>query len=95
MLLRLENIFTTGQQSSESVSVDLSNIFSTFTITSAKETTLGANQWLDQAKRLQWKKEGSDQLTPGSWPTAAVDLKNVVLTPKQIRTFVVTVQSKN
>jgi len=53
-----------------------------------------ANQWINEATRLQWKKEGSDQLTPGKWPTAPVNVKAVTLTPKQIRTFVITVAPK-
>lgn len=60
-----------------------------------KETTLGANQWLDEASRLVWKKENNlvdNNETPSE--TETQDLPKVKLTPMAIKTFIVEVSFK-
>lgn len=55
-LLRLEHVLEKDEDKdlSKPVQVDLKNLFTPFEITSIKETTLGANQWLEKNKRLDF-----------------------------------------
>lgn len=107
--MRLENIFSVDEEP-KPVSVDLNNLFSNIQITSARETTLGkmiweilitthdfflaANQWLEDASRLNWKKESNEVPTGSPKPAAPLALDSIELGPKQIRTFVLNVSTK-
>lgn len=55
-LLRLEHVLEKNEDPnlSKPVTVNLKGIFTPFEIISIRETTLGANQWLDENKRLQF-----------------------------------------
>lgn len=58
LLLRLEHYLQKTDDSldlSKTVTVDLEEIFPNLNIESVKETTLAANQWKDEARRLNWK----------------------------------------
>ncbi|KAL0281361.1 UNVERIFIED_CONTAM: hypothetical protein PYX00_002368 [Menopon gallinae] len=94
-LLRLEHIFEKSESSDEA-NIDLNDLFVTFDIISIRETTLGANQWLDEASRLVWKKETneiSDVPDEGSRNVRNTSLK-IKLRPKEIRTFICQVKPK-
>ncbi|XP_066256477.1 lysosomal alpha-mannosidase-like [Euwallacea similis] len=60
-LLRIEHIFEKDEDEVLSLpaQVNLSTIFNPFEIVSAKETTLGGNQWLEDNNRLHFGTNGS------------------------------------
>ncbi|KAG7212847.1 hypothetical protein KM043_002203 [Ampulex compressa] len=97
LLLRLEHIFEVGEalQLSQPVEVNIQDLFSTFTITSIEETTLGANQWLKDSNPLQWEPETNDVLQEQETNSQSVEIQgnviNVLLKPMEIRTFILTV----
>ncbi|XP_032528142.2 lysosomal alpha-mannosidase-like isoform X2 [Danaus plexippus] len=83
ILLRFENYID------RAVQVDF-NIFNTIKIKSVKETTLAANQWLEDHTKWNWNIEGEFQNSdsqPNPIPDDLTDLK-CTLKAKQIRTFV-------
>ncbi|KAM9242884.1 lysosomal alpha-mannosidase [Dugong dugon] len=95
LLLRLEHQFAVGEDTvrnlSSPVTLDLRDLFSTFTITHLQETTLAANQARDRASRLQW--------TPNTGPPiqtvpSLLDPAAITLQPMEIRTFLASVQWK-
>ncbi|KAJ9579724.1 hypothetical protein L9F63_004650 [Diploptera punctata] len=57
LLLRLEHILEMGDESSlpDTVQLSFKNLFKNMEIMSARETTLAANQFLEDSKRLEWK----------------------------------------
>ncbi|KAJ8919646.1 hypothetical protein NQ315_006173, partial [Exocentrus adspersus] len=57
LLLRLEHILEKDEDNllSKPVTVNLQNLFSPFAITSLRETTLGANQWLSDNNKLEFE----------------------------------------
>ncbi|XP_051693810.2 lysosomal alpha-mannosidase [Oryctolagus cuniculus] len=95
LLLRLEHQFASGEDSgrnlSSPVTLDLQNLFSTFTITRLQETTLVANQPRASASRLKWTPDTGPVPNPS---VPALDLANITLQPMEIRTFVASVQWK-
>lgn len=54
LLLRLEHIFEKNEDPvlSKSVTVNLKKLFASFELSSIRETTLGANQWLSENDKL-------------------------------------------
>lgn len=58
ILLRLEHVLEKDEDPSLSqpVIVDLQGLFSPFEIVEIRETTLGANQWLNEKQRLHFRK---------------------------------------
>lgn len=93
LLLRLEHQFAVGEDSgrnlSSPVTLDLTNLFSAFTITNLRETTLAANQLLAYASRLQWTTDTGPAPHPSpSRPVSAT----ITLQPMEIRTFLASVQ---
>nr|XP_051693848.1 lysosomal alpha-mannosidase isoform X1 [Oryctolagus cuniculus] len=93
LLLRLEHQFARGEDSgrnlSSPVTLNLQNLFSTFTITRLQETTLAANQPRASASRLQWNPDTGTTPTPTVPP---LDPASITLQPMEIRTFVASVQ---
>ncbi|XP_076977823.1 lysosomal alpha-mannosidase [Tamandua tetradactyla] len=93
LLLRLEHQFAVGEDSgrnlSSPVTVDLRDLFSTFNITSLRETTLAANQLRKAASRLQWDTHTG---LPPQATLPLLDPSAVTLQPMEIRTFLATVQ---
>ncbi|KAK6633436.1 hypothetical protein RUM44_004039 [Polyplax serrata] len=90
-LLRLEHIFESGG----SVDVDLTKLFSVFDIVSARETSLGADRWLDEVSRFKWRKETNDLFDEEISTPVGSAFPVVTLTPKQIRTFICEIKPKN
>jgi hypothetical protein len=68
-------------------------------VTSARETTLGGNQWLEEMERLRWTSETNEVSREVDEETDSVrtgsigngEAINVLLRPMEIRTFVVSV----
>jgi len=96
LLVRLEHYFERNESGvvTPAAQVDLKNLFMPFKIASVDETTLGANQLLSTATRLQWN--------VASYGRTQRDMKNyvtpldpntliVTLQPMQIRTFLIRV----
>lgn len=94
-LIRLEHLIE-KRQSQEPVTVNLEGLFTTFDIVDCRETTLGANQWLDEASRLQWRKETNEVPMNKEVPNKSTKASlEITLNPRQIRTFVCEVQPKS
>ncbi|XP_013367688.1 PREDICTED: lysosomal alpha-mannosidase isoform X1 [Chinchilla lanigera] len=95
LLLRLEHQFAQEEGSSRNLSspvtLDMRDLFSTFTIVHLQETTLAANQLRARASRLKWTPDTG----PISHPTVPrLDPASITLQPMEIRTFVASVQWK-
>ncbi|XP_054258367.1 lysosomal alpha-mannosidase isoform X2 [Macrosteles quadrilineatus] len=97
-LLRLEHVLEKDDDKSaaDPVIVNLQEIFKPFSIKSIRETSLGANQWLNEVSRLVWKKKENrvDNYETLS-RTETQDLPNVTLTPMSIKTFIIDVSFQN
>jgi lysosomal alpha-mannosidase len=94
-VLRLEHILENNEDDSlsQAVSVDLSGLFSLFEVTEIRETTLGANQWLDEfeaKEKYVWNVKGGGSVVNNK-ASAAPRADEITLNPMQIRTFVVKV----
>ena len=95
-LLRLEHFYQKDEDSvlSKPVSVDLKNLFKQFTITDAVEMTLGGNEKLSEATRLQFKTSTNEIQQNNEKQPSVVDNLKVTLNPMEIKTFVITVSSQ-
>ncbi|NWW41924.1 MA2B1 mannosidase, partial [Panurus biarmicus] len=91
LLLRLEHLFERGEShnSSQPVTVDLTTLFSAFTITSVREMALGGDVPLDSVSRLLWNTTTG---TPKPCPLPRLDPRCVRLEPMEIRTFLASVR---
>jgi len=90
-LLRLEHILEkTDGNTAQPVTVNLQEIFKPFSITWVRETTLGANQWLDEVSRLIWKKE-DNRVDDNEEQVKPQDLPEITLIPMAIKTFIIEV----
>ncbi|KAM9956542.1 hypothetical protein ACTFIR_003260 [Dictyostelium discoideum] len=98
ILLRIENIYQIDGQDSQdpqTITLDLSTIFSTITITSTTEMNLTGVQKLSNLSRLKWKTvdgKNYDHKSPSSSSTKEDSSNGFVFTfsPMQIRTFIIT-----
>ncbi|KAJ8982145.1 hypothetical protein NQ317_011291 [Molorchus minor] len=98
-LLRLEHILEKDEDPtlSQEVTVDISDLFSTFKIKSMKEYLLAGNTPLEESTRLKWAQvtKPEDESSPLSMQNRlARDITdlNITLAPMQIRTFIATVE---
>ncbi|XP_004716876.2 lysosomal alpha-mannosidase-like [Echinops telfairi] len=92
LLLRLEHQFAVGEGNlSSPVTLDLRDLFSTFTITHLQETTLAANQPRDRVSRLQWTLKTGPVLHALNF---SLDSAAVTLQPMEIRTFLASIKWK-
>ncbi|XP_068854008.1 lysosomal alpha-mannosidase isoform X2 [Aphelocoma coerulescens] len=91
LLLRLEHLFERGesQNGSQPVTVDLTTLFSAFTITSVREMALGGDVPLQSVSRLLWTTATG---TPKPPPARRLDPRRVRLEPMEIRTFLASVR---
>lgn len=101
VLLRLEHLFEVGQAGalSSPVEVDITDLFNDFDIVSLRETTLGANQWIESMSRLEWhSRDNNDENNEVNNQTEQVKIEdntiNVLLKPMEIRTFVLTISKR-
>lgn len=62
ILIRFEHILEKNEDSkySKLVKFNINDIFNNFNIESIRETTLSANQWLDEAKRMKFVEESNN-----------------------------------
>ncbi|KAF8787519.1 Lysosomal alpha-mannosidase like protein [Argiope bruennichi] len=95
VLIRLEHMYEFNEDSTLSLAVDVSlkDLFKEFNVTSIRETTLSANQYLEEAKRLCWKIEGAKNVCDksaarGYKKDRSLDDLIVHLGPMEIRTFI-------
>ena len=95
ILLRLEHFYDSKDDPnnlSKAVTVSLSNLLKPFTIVSAEERTLTANQRLSEATRLDWRSEDSGSVSMLAPSLHAADL-TIELKPMEIRTLIVKVKA--
>ncbi|XP_067010796.2 lysosomal alpha-mannosidase isoform X2 [Anabrus simplex] len=94
LLLRLEHILEKGEdpQLSKSVTVDLQKLFAPFSLLSAEEMSLGANQPLSEVHRLSWRIEHERRKSHKSRQATVQDSSGVTLGPMEIRTFIIRVK---
>jgi len=96
LLIRLENPFDANEDPqglSQQSQVSLSGILQGFNVLSIRETTLGANQWLDEAEKLTWTSitgETSQSFAKQTQKITPTD--TITLQPSQIRTFMADVE---
>ncbi|XP_043485751.1 lysosomal alpha-mannosidase isoform X1 [Polistes fuscatus] len=97
ILLRLEHLFEAGEamQWSAPVDINIKDLFALFKITSIRETTLGANQWLEDNNRFKWNSETNDILNDIKDTFKPIEIQegaiNIHLKPMEIRTFILEV----
>ncbi|NXF00041.1 MA2B1 mannosidase, partial [Menura novaehollandiae] len=91
LLLRLEHLFERGESQNGScpVTVDLTTLFSAFTITTVQEMALGGDIPLHSVSRLLWTTATG---TPKPRPVPKLDPRRVRLEPMEIRTFLASVR---
>ncbi|KAK0161282.1 hypothetical protein PV327_009769 [Microctonus hyperodae] len=99
VLLRLEHLFEVGQAGalSSPVEVDITDLFNDFKIVSLRETTLGANQWIESMARLEWHiRDNEDNEVNNQTDQVKIqgNTINVLLKPMEIRTFVLTISKR-
>ncbi|XP_011309552.1 lysosomal alpha-mannosidase-like [Fopius arisanus] len=100
ILLRLEHIFEIDEATelSKSVQVNLTDLFAYFTIKEVRETTLGANQWIEDMRRLKWviqSNEVPDQLQESVTLPVNNGTIAILLNPMEIRTFIISIEQKS
>lgn len=89
ILIRFEHIFGKDEDDiySQDVSFNVQEVFGTFNIVSMRETTLSANQWLDEANRLNFtNKSDSNNETAGHEATERNISPKLEIPNKQITT---------
>uniref|UniRef100_A0A8C3NQF6 Glycoside hydrolase family 38 central domain-containing protein n=1 Tax=Geospiza parvula TaxID=87175 RepID=A0A8C3NQF6_GEOPR len=91
VLLRLEHLYQVGesQSGSRAATVDLTTLFSAFTVTSVQEMALGGDIPLPAVSRLLWNTPTG---TPRGRRGARPDPRRVRLQPMEIRTFLASVR---
>ncbi|NXI19195.1 MA2B1 mannosidase, partial [Irena cyanogastra] len=91
VLLRLEHLYERGEShnGSRPLTVDLTTLFSAFTITSVQEMALAGDVPLHSVSRLLWNTAAG---TPKPRPAARLDPRRVRLEPMEIRTFLASVR---
>ncbi|TRZ06667.1 hypothetical protein HGM15179_020441, partial [Zosterops borbonicus] len=91
VLLRLEHLFERGESRncSRPVTIDLTTLFSAFTVTSVQEMALGGDVPLGSVSRLLWN---TPEGTPKPRRGPPLDPQRVRLEPMEIRTFLASVR---
>ncbi|XP_058677472.1 lysosomal alpha-mannosidase [Ammospiza caudacuta] len=91
VLLRLEHLYQVGesQNGSRAATVDLTTLFSAFTVTAVQEMALGGDVPLPSVSRLLWNTPTG---TPRPRRGARPDPRRVRLEPMEIRTFLASVR---
>lgn len=103
ILVRFEHIFAKDEDEkySQPISFDLAqDFFVGINLESIRETTLSANQWLNEVNRLQFKAKMANKLNEMSFQTESIESNDVqhgkhdytsikiTLKPMEIRTFI-------
>ncbi|GAM19522.1 hypothetical protein SAMD00019534_026970 [Acytostelium subglobosum LB1] len=92
IILRLQNIYELDGQDTvdpQLITLDASTLFSTYSVTSITEMNLSATLKLSSFERLSWK------TNTGTWypNNGSLDNFTVQLTPMDVRTFIITLES--
>lgn len=95
ILVRFEHIFAISEDPnlSKNVQFNLKEVFHNFDISTIRETTLAANQWLNESRRFEFKEEIIQKYTKTERANNN-DTFNVTLSPMQIRTFAIWLKKK-
>uniref|UniRef100_A0ABM5FLY9 Alpha-mannosidase n=1 Tax=Pogona vitticeps TaxID=103695 RepID=A0ABM5FLY9_9SAUR len=96
VLFRLEHQFERGESANGSmpVTINLLNLFSSFTITTLEERNLAANQKYEDMRRLVWQSAEGAAERPRSSLTP-LDPTQITLKPMEIRTFLAHIQHRS
>ncbi|XP_031630105.1 lysosomal alpha-mannosidase-like [Contarinia nasturtii] len=95
VLIRFEHILAKDEDSqySEAVTFNFQDVFQSLDVKSIRETTLSANQWLNEVKRLHFKAndENSNEvnLSMETFTSEASNDFQITLNAMEIRTFIV------
>ncbi|XP_008550968.1 lysosomal alpha-mannosidase isoform X2 [Microplitis demolitor] len=101
ILLRLEHLFEKNEAGalSQSVTMNLADLFANLEIVSVKETSLGGNQWIEDMNRLQWQTESNEVDDQPYDFTRVVKLEDgaieVTLNAMEIRTFILYIKNRS
>ncbi|XP_015929798.1 lysosomal alpha-mannosidase isoform X1 [Parasteatoda tepidariorum] len=93
VLMRFEHMYEFDEDPilSKRAVLSLQNLFNGFDVVSTEETTLSANQFLSDAKRLCWNEVGKKNVCEDFLPKGSQKIRKSLLkfdlTPMQIRTF--------
>ncbi len=97
VLIRLEHFFQAGEEHelSKPVTFSIKNLFAEYNIARLEEVTLGANLRMGERDRMEWKTDTDNDINvePADRPVDPL-LLEVTLSPMQIRTFVVDLETK-
>ncbi|XP_062846006.1 lysosomal alpha-mannosidase [Trichomycterus rosablanca] len=96
VLLRLEHQYQSKESSehSQPVTVNLQKLFSTLKVVGASEMSLGANQWKEDMKRMQWNPSSDNLVKPLHENMDDPSPWEITLNPMEIRTFLLQVHQK-
>nr|XP_033326410.1 lysosomal alpha-mannosidase isoform X1 [Megalopta genalis] len=91
VILRLEHIFEKDEAKtlSKSVNVNLQGLLANRRILTVRETTLGANKWLQEVNRMQWKADSNEIVEQFEELPYNITQYNVTLNPMEIRTYII------
>ncbi|XP_078036305.1 lysosomal alpha-mannosidase II isoform X1 [Augochlora pura] len=93
IILRLEHIFEKGETKtlSQPVEINLQGLLANYSILTVREATLGANKWLSQMNRLQWKAYSNQIVEELEKSTFSVVEDKIIvrLNPMEIRTYII------
>ena len=94
-MIRLEHFYAKNEDPnglSKPVSIQLANLFTSFTIVNVKEMILGGNQLLGEREKLHFKTNQSFKDMKVSNPVRLDSNFTVTLNPMQIRSFLVKIK---
>ncbi|XP_053472645.1 lysosomal alpha-mannosidase isoform X1 [Ictalurus furcatus] len=96
VLLRLEHQYERSESHAHSqpITISLQKLFSTLDIVGVSEMSLGANQWKEDMKRMQWKPDSGETAVPLHEHVGDPSSWEITLNPMEIRTFLLRVRHK-
>lgn len=76
ILVRFEHIFEYGEDETYSTEAtfNLKDIFAHFNIVNIRETTLAANQWLDEATRIKFQEMNPNEIPADTFQMEPIEL---------------------
>ncbi|XP_076655119.1 lysosomal alpha-mannosidase II isoform X1 [Halictus rubicundus] len=96
VILRLEHIFEKGESEtySKPVEINLQGLLANYNILTCRETTLGANEWVENVKRMQWRAKSNEIVEKLKNDTPNPIDYFVTLNPMEIKTFLITLEPR-
>ncbi|CAK9296984.1 unnamed protein product [Gordionus sp. m RMFG-2023] len=97
ILLRLEHIYSPNEhpELSKSVTIDIKNIFKTFTVESYIEMSLGVNQNQSSLHRYSWPTKSNINFNINTEERQKDNQPNITLNPLDIKTYLLTITMKS